>query len=483
MYNLSMKRIALAALCIAFLTIPVTSQAATYRYTIMTDADLTVNAMSASDIERFLTENGSGYAGLRITDTDGRKRLASRIIYSAARQHRVNSEALLALLQKESTGLTSGGTNEFAMGFGVCDSCSPEQTAPYRGIARQFRMAAEQLRHDMDILEAGGSTISGWRKDTPRTTIDGHTVIPETHASALMLSYNPFIGAYDGGDPSFGGVSLLRKIWNDYFAKRGRVQYPNGTIFKIKGEAGYYLIQNNQIRRFASKSIMQTMLPNGRDEDVVKISVAVANDQYRFYQRGPRISLPNYTIAQNKKTGAVYLIVDGKKRGFTRAGLNAYGYYPEQIAQVPPKDLRMPEGKPITGFIEFPGGALVRIQESGKLFYVDDDNEKRHPIKNNSLIEIRFPNEIILNVPRSRMKKYPIGKKALLTSGSLVTSPKTSAVYLIDNRKRRRIASQKVMKRYGYKQSKVKTIPDTLLKAHQKGEPVTLKKESTKTDR
>lgn len=478
-----MKRLVVGIAVVAILVAPAQTHAKTYRYTIMTDDDLTVNAMSPSDIERTLSEYGSGYAGLRVDDVDGRRRQVSRIIYQAARQHGINAEALLALLQKESSGLTSGGTNEFAMGFGVCDSCSPEQIAPYRGIAKQFRMAAEQLRHDFDILSAGGSTISGWRKDSPRTTLDGHTVIPETHATALMLSYNPFIGAYDGGDPSFGGVSLLRQIWNNYFAKRGRVRYPNGTIFTVSGQRGFYLIQNNTIRRFRSKSIMRSMYPNAEATRVVEVSTAVANDQYRFYESGPRINLPDGIVARNKRNGAVFLISQGKKRRFSDDGLRAYGYYPEQIHEFSARALRMPKGKPITGFIDFPGGALVRVQESGKYFYIDSDNARRHPVKNTALLRARFENEYVLTVPRSRVKKYPIGKKALLANGTLATSKKTNAVWLIEHRKRRRITSRKVMRRYGYQQDRVKHVPHKLLKAHKKGRPVTLEKERTRTHR
>jgi hypothetical protein len=477
-----MKRIVFGLLLLGFLA-GAPAQAKTYRYTIMTDDDLTVNALSASDIERTLSEYGSGYAGVRVTDTDGRKRLVSRIIYKSARQHRINAEALLALLQKESSGLTSGSRNDFAMGFGVCDSCSSAEIQQYRGVAKQFRLAARQLRYDYDILKAGGSTISGWRKDSPRTTLDGHTVIPETHATALMLSYNPFIGAYDGGDPSFGGVSLLRRIWNNYFAKRGRVRYPNGTVFKIKRRKGYYLIQNDRIRRFASATIMRSMLPNADDSRIVKISQRVANDQYRFYEAGRKIRLPNGIIAQNRKSGAVYLISNGKKRGFTQEGLRAYGYYPEQIQQVRPRDLRMPEGRTITGYIEFPGGALVKVEESGKYFYVNKNNTRRLPIKNRALLRTRFARETLLTVPRSRMKKYPIGKKALLANGTLVTSKTTSAVWLIERRKRRRVASQQVMRRYGYRQQDVVQIPHKLLKAHKKGAALTLKKVRTRTDR
>lgn len=474
-----MRKIFFLPLFLWIAVFPFLSQAETMHYTIMTDDDLTVNALSANGVEDFLREKGSGYAGKKVTDTDGQKRLVSEIIYRAAKENRINSEALLALLQKESSGLTSKTTNDFAMGFGVCDSCSASEIEPYRGIAKQFRMAAEQLRYDFDILQNGGSTISGWKKDVPKTTIDGKTIVPETHATALMLSYNPFLGAYDGGDPSFGGVSLLRKIWDDYFANRGRIRYPNGTIFRVKGEKGYYLIQNDTIRKFGSKTIMNSMVSG--DTVFITLSANVANDQYRFYEAGSTIKFQDSSVLQNKKTNDLYLLSDGKKRLFTEEGRKAYGYYEEQITIVSSKDLKeIPNGKPITGFIEFPGGAVVQMVGTDRYYYVNSDNTAKHPIKEKKLLDIRFSKEPILRVSKKRLKQYKTGQQALLQNGVLVTSKKTTAVYFIENKKRRRVESPAVLKKYGYTFEQVKTIPHRFLLEHPEGKELTLKKEAAK---
>jgi hypothetical protein len=449
---------------------------------LLSDADFTTNTLSRSGIEQFLSKHNSVLSNYTVTDTDGVARLVSSVIYRAATTYNINAAVLLVLTEKESSGITSpsftSAISDWTLGYGVCDSCTAEDAAAYKGIANQYTSAARGFRRYLNDLETTGSTISGWRVGATKITSDGIAVTPENKATAALYTYNPWVGAYGGGDSRWGANSLFVKLWQNWFALSGRIQYPNGTVFQVNGKKGIYLIQDNTIRKFSSKSVFLT---NYQLQDIVMVAADVANDQLRYYDKGASINFPNYAVVRNRVTGDHYFIIDGKKRKFGKGVFKQYGFFKEEIIKADPKDLRMPDGAPIDMYMQYPGGAVIRNKQTGQIYYVDPEKQKKHPIFDPAILHNRFPNLTILPAGKKTIRGLERGAAVKLRDGSLVKTADSGDIWLIDRGQKRKISSPTVFQKYGYSWDAVQEISTAVLHMHKTGDPLNLKKKSTTT--
>jgi hypothetical protein len=401
-------------------------------------------------------------AGYTTEDVDGESRTVAQIIRNAALKYTLNPMLFLVMAQKESSAITSSALTyaieHWVLGFGRCDSCSEEDAAPYRGLAKQFNAAAERIRNGyLADLESRGYTISGWGPGITKTTIDGIEVTPDNDATAALYTYNPCVGAYGGGYPQYGCNSAFQKIWQEW---NPGVKYPNGSLLQV-GQV-VYLIQGGQKRAFTSKS---ALLANYDLDHIIAVSTVVGE----MYEDGANIYFPNYSIVRNP-AGTVYLLVNGKKRGFTsQEVLYAMGYSPEEILDAEWKELSgIPEGEPITTDIAYPQGALLQNSATGAVHFITPRG-KRRAIWSADILANRFPGATLTSADPMEIDRFVEVSPLKFKDGTLLTSEKSSTVFVIANGHRRPFHSREAFANYGYQWENIIEVSQSVLELHPRG--------------
>ncbi|PIW37197.1 MAG: hypothetical protein COW24_01485 [Candidatus Kerfeldbacteria bacterium CG15_BIG_FIL_POST_REV_8_21_14_020_45_12] len=435
---------------------------------LITDRDFEyVDYLSTSGIQRFLQEKGSVLQNISASDTDGKNRSVAEIINRVATRHSINPMVLLVMAQKESSAITSSSSSyaidNWILGYGRCDSCSEADAAPYRGMANQFTWAARGLRGYVDDINSRGHTVSGWGPGIAKTTMDGISVTPSNKATAALYTYNPCVGAYGGGYPNFGCNSAFQKLWQDWNANT--VKYPDGTLLQAGGMI--YLIHNGQKRAFTS---MGALVANYDTRKIITVPV-VAVEQY---PTGQKILLPDFSLVRNP-AGTVYLITGLKKRGIaSQEAFRRLGFNPEEILDIGWGVANSyGEGSPITVKTTFAPGTLVQDDGNGAVYYVGAGGRKR-AIFDRAILDNNFNQSAIVGASPADIQAIPEGRPMVLADGTLIKGSK--AVFVISKGKRRAFDSGTTFEQLGYTWDTVVEVPKSVLKLHEKGKPVTLKK-------
>jgi hypothetical protein len=429
---------------------------------LITDQELEdYDLLTTAQIQAFLEEKGSVLAGYSTQDTDSVTKSVAEIIHNVSNKYRLSPMLFLVMAQKESSAITTSSLTysieNWILGFGRCDSCSEEDAAPYRGVANQFNSAGERIREGyLADLEDHGYTISGWGPGRSKTTIDGIEVTPENDATAALYTYNPCVGAYGGGYSQYGCNSAFQKIWQEW---NPGVKYPNGSLLQI-GQI-VYLIQDGKKRAFTSKG---ALLANYNTKNIIQVTSIVGG----FYPDGANINFPNYTLLRSP-SGTVYLLVNGKKRGFTsQSVMYSMGYNPEQILDTTWKEINaIPEGKPFTEKTQYPQGALLQDRSTGAISYIDPRG-KRHPVWSKDIMDERFPGQPVIAASTAEIAQYTEVSPLTFPDGTLITSKK-GVVYVIANGKRRAFTSSESFAKYGYQWDNIITVSQSIVKLHHRG--------------
>jgi len=425
---------------------------------IISDDDLIgYDSMSFSRIQEFLQQKGSYLAHYNV-NLNGEIRSAASIIFSVANEFRINPKFILATLQKEQSLITLANPSterlDWAMGFGLCDGCSKSDPAlqKYKGFYNQVYNAAKRIRSDAYLggLEKGGTTISGWAPGIPKQ-VDNETVIPENNATAVLYTYTPHIS----GNYNFW------KIWSNWFLKH----YPDGSLLRVKGEVGIWLIRGGKRYNFVSKSAFMFSY------DLNKV-IDVSLNEIQAYEYGAPIKFAEYSLLQ-APNGGVYILINGKKRPIvSREVFQSLGYSLEELIPVSWQDLEAYEDGPkVTLNAIYPTGVLFQDKHTGGIYYIE--NGVRHPIYSREILYSRFPHRHWVQVDQSEIDKYPKGEPVKFRDGELVASPHSNGVYLIAGGKRRPIPSYEIFKNMGFKWSNIIWTTDkALLDAHPLGEKI-----------
>lgn len=448
---------------------------------IISDDDMIdYSRMSAEGVQNFLDREGGILANYSTNDVDGVNKTAAEIIYSAAYRYRLNPQFLLVQLQKESSIVTSQSTTylDWAMGFGVCDSCSKTDpsVAQYRGFATQVNAAANHLRNSyLADLAARNSTISGWGVGRTKTTLDGIAVTPGNQATAVLYTYTPWVG-YHGGDSSVGGNSLFFDIIERFFPNRTSLilDYPNQTLLQDNITGSVYLLSNGRLRPITS---LAALLSNFDPSRIISVDA----DAIDRYQQGDAISIPRYILIQ-APSGGIYLIDSNyRRRGITSAELfHDLGYNPEEVLPVTEATLStIPEGAPLTQADQYPLGALLQDNQSGAVSHLDSSGIL-HPIWSKAILDINFKGLPIYSVTAAELAKYNVGAPEKITDGTLLKSPDQNTIYVIDAGKKRPINSAEVINELGGF-GKVITTTQQILDLYPTGEYLKLHKSKAVT--
>lgn len=178
----------------------VVEKAAFDRQRVMEDALLLASgSVSAADVQRFLERTPYGTTCFLARERVG-GRSAAEAIVDGARAEGINPIVMLARMQVEKsliakTSRPSAKSVDYAFGCGCPDGRACDSS--YRGLDRQIACAARTLRRHYDGSIAG---TSPWARGRTQRTLDGYSVTPQTHATASLYSYTPWVLPGRGGN-------------------------------------------------------------------------------------------------------------------------------------------------------------------------------------------------------------------------------------------------------------------------------------------
>lgn len=415
------------------------------------------SSMDETEIQRFL-ESKNSFLG-RWVDPLTQMRPA-RIIQMVADQYDVSPKAILVTLQKEQS-LVENGTStpsedalSWAMGYGICDSCSKSDPAlqDFKGFFNQVKYGVAVLNKYVREINSQGQTRNGFAPGKV-SVVDGTQVIPANIATSVLYTYTPHLQ----------GNQNFYTIWNRWFS----LFYPDGTLLQAKGSPVVYLIQQGERRPFKSKSALTTR--GYRLDRIIQVDEKVLES----YPQGREIRFPQYALFRSPQ-GTVYLIVDDMKRGFSSYEVfRQLGFNPEEVDDVSQEELdTIPEGKPLTMQDTYPTGALLQNRDTGSVYYVV--NGVRRPIIDKQIMTLNFGEKPqLIQADSLTLKSYVIGPPLTLRDGELIMSDNgDSAVYIISNGIRRPIVSAQAFEDLGYAWDDIVVVKESVLSIHPLGEAI-----------
>ena len=444
-------------ICLLSLFIPEIVLADFNQNYVISDLDLEDNnSMSLGRIQTFL-ESKSSYLSSFTTPVSDVIKTAANVIYDVAQRYIISPKFIITTLQKEQSLITDPDPSQdqldWATGFGVCDSCS--KTDPtiqkYKGFFNQLDNTGKRVRESyLSDLNSRGYTISGWGPGITKTTGDGYSVTPYNNATAVLYTYSPHVSS---------NLSFWN-IWNRWFLKR----YPDGSLLRVQGETGIWLIRNNKRNPFQSKAAFLFSY------DYKKV-IDVSKNDLEAYDYGTPIKFPDYSLLQ-APSGGVYLLVNGAKRPIiSKEVFKSIGFNPEELIPVTWSDLEAyPTGEKITMDSVYPTGILLQSKQSGGIYYVE--NGIKHSIFSKEILNSRFRRRKWTVAAQSEIDKYPSGEPVKFMDGELVTSPNSNGVYLISDGNRLPIPSKEIFDQMGFKWSNIIKTTDRALEIHPLGQRI-----------
>ncbi len=464
-YTRYMKWISILLLCL-FLT-PLSVNALTFNpHHIISDTELEdVSTMTTQDIQTFLLSRGS-YLSQYTEKVDGITTPASQIISDVAHTYSLNPQFLLTMLQKEQSLVSASHPSQdqldWAMGFGVCDSCSKSDSRllGVKGFASQVNSAAEQVRSNyLRDLASKGYTLSGWGPGISKFTVDGIQVTPANRATAVLYTYNPYQGNTEVRGVSVGANFNFWKLWQTFFARL----YPDGTIVQDESGGSLYILQDGKRRLFTSMSVFLSSYSPSQ-------IVAVSKADLEKYPLGTPIKFAQYSLLRVPK-GTVYLLVGDMLRGIvSREVFRVLGFNPDEVISVSDADVQgYTKGELITLKTAYPQGALVQSNKTSPVYYVKNGVKQR--AIDPSLVSANFPYKKVSRISAKELARFEDGGPLLLNEGVLVKGSK-SEVYIVSHGALRPIASGNAFEALGYHWENVRTVRDSVLALHLRGENV-----------
>lgn len=469
---------------------------------IISDNDLlNARSMSLADIQNFLQSKNSYLANYIAPNNSGIAKSAAEIIYDATNRNfdcdgvtlssnptedekrlkcktitTVNPKFILVLLQKEASLIEDPSPTQshldWATGYGCPDNwaCNPY----YKTFGKQVNSASLQFLAYMQEPQNYGFKVGetyiaadkyGALKSVGKAVSDGTynsiissptkvVVTPENKATAAMYNYTPHV---------FNGNYNVYKLFDRYFPDSvSLAAYPDGSILKVDGDPGVWLIDKGQKRLFTNYSaFISRFNPNQ--------ILTVSADVLSTYPLGENIKFANYSIVQtpDKK---IYMLVGSEKRQFdSLASFKAIGFNPAEIETASVNELASyTDGKTLTATSTYVTGALLQDTKTGGVFYVE--NNTKAPLLDKILLTTKFKDKKIVKVSTTILNKYTTVAPALFDDGTLLKTDSFPTVYLISNGQKRPFANDLIFKSLGYSESNIITVSSKLLYYYPQGD-------------
>ena len=404
------------------------------------------DAMTLSEVQRFLMEKTSGLSLRTLPDYQGTTKLASEIIWQASQESRINPKVLLTTLQKEQSLIESiwPSQNQLdkAMGYRCPDSgsCHPNGL----GFGKQVDGAAWQFRQYLD-------NPTQWTYQAGKTAdLDESTVTPVNQATAGLYNYTPH----------YSGNERFWRLWVKYWGKN----HPDGSLLKADGDSGVWLIQYGLRRPITSYGVLLSRF------DPKKI-ITVNKTDLEKWEVGPPIRFHNYSLLR-LPDGSVYLLVDDELRHIASMEVfRLIGFNWDEVSEVADADLAGYQfGSEITSSSAYPTGALLQDRVTTGVYYVD--NGIRYPLYSPEIMKANFPTKVISRVAPEQLQQYWLGLPLQFRDGELIKADSDSKVYVIADGERRWIPNEEIFDKLGYRWDNVIVTAAHAVNIHELGENV-----------
>jgi hypothetical protein len=436
--------------------IPFSVQARAFNpnYIIGDEEILDNTSMTLQEIQSFLIRKGSYLANYTCSNPDGKPMTAAEAIYDRATNNKVNPKFILVLLQKEQSLIEDNSPSQsqldWACGYGCPDGSSCNTR--WKGLWKQINSASLQFRDYMDnpqlyTYKKGQTYIFtnpyGVVKNSPME------VTPYTNATAALYNYTPHV--YNGNYNFFN-------LWEKYFTR----QLIDGSLVQEYGKSGVWLIENGLKRPFLSKGALTSRY------DINKI-ITVTSSDLSNYDKGKPIKYPQYAVLRSPK-GTIYLTIDDKRRGFKNMeAFRKIGINPEEIINASWDDINFfEEIEPITSTSTYPTGALLQNKKTGGVFWVI--NGKKSPIWDASFLKTSFKYKKIISVSPEELAKFPTIDPYKYGNGELLKSISSTSVFIVTGGKLCPFASGEIFMNLGFKWNNILTVPDKILGLYETGD-------------
>lgn len=387
------------------------------------------NSMSREDIEAFLKDYKSILLTYHAPDKDGNIKTASQIIYDVAQEYKINPKYLLVKLQKEQSLITDQDPSQKqfdgATGYGITDGCGWTCTAYLnnKGFGKQVDAAAGIMRWYYDHV-----SLEPWiKRPNQSVIIDGQLVIPANYATAFLYTYTPHLN----GNKNFW------KLWQTWF---GQV-IPDGTLVRGQTSPAIYLVQNGKRRAIKNMSVLNSRFN-------AKLVIKVPESEINNIPVGKDISFPNYAIL--KQDNNFYLVDYDTLRPFANQEVvRKLGYNPGEFIEVSPDDINgyvigSSIGTDATNVL----GRVIKLKENGSLYYLKDDHY--YSIPDEQIVKVNFPGLKIEKGGVADLQKYTRNGSLIFKDGTLIGIKGSNRIYVMENNKKRAIASEDVFNAFGY---------------------------------
>ena len=443
-----------------FILLPNLTQARIFNPSnIITDQELLdKSSLSQAAIQKFLERENSVLARYsQIIDNE--TLMAAEIIWEIGQKHSISPKFLLTTLEKEQGLIHSTQATEkaldWATGYGCYGGTCKEKN---RGFYNQVEASAETQEI---YWQKTGQFAFGVGQTT--NSFDGYPVTPANKATANLYIYTPYVGYSPelGVTQPYGGNRLFWRIWHRYFTDQ---KFLDGQV--AKEGANFWLIQNNQKRKFISEDLFLT---DYKSNDVITVTA----QDLAAYPEGVPVSFSNNSLVKSATSGQIYLLTENQKRPIIdNEALALLADFQIAITtneiptvadnQLTPYGL----GSIISRSSVYPQGKLFK-DETGKIWQVQDGLRKEvDPL----VWQNRFDLAELEITTAAELEKYPNGGMARLKDGTFVTID--NKYYLISNGERMKIEDLAIFDRvFGLdKKNNALKVSTALLEAHASGD-------------
>ncbi len=408
------------------------------------------NSMDLYDIQYFLKKKKSFLANFKY-----KNKTAAQIIYEASQKYKINPKVLLTTLQKEQS-LIQGRKKpkqynlDWAMGFGMCDSCTrfTKGIEKFKGFQKQIELGAKRLKEY--IQNSNSFTF----KQGLMYQIDKKDVMILNKATAALYNYTPHIN----GNKNFW------KIWQRWFVKH----IPNGSIVKTPNDPTIWLIKYGMKRKIKNMSVLLSKY------DPKKI-IIVSPDDLDKYEQGPEIKFPQYSLLKGPTGKKYLLVDEDILRPIESDKVfRKLGFNPVELIPISEQDLKdFNIGEPITMKSIYPLGALLQNKKTGGVYFVKDG--KKHPLLAKELLITNFKNYKIIPTDPNELKEYKTAEPIKFKDGELVKAYNKPTVYIIDEGEKRPFINAESFIKAGFKWENIIETNNKILNLHPTGKPIDYK--------
>jgi len=433
-------------------------------YLIADEDMLDYTSMTIEQIRDFAQEKG-GTLDTYIDPQNGM--MAYWVIWHTAQEFRISPKFLLTLLQKEQSLVTDDEPTENQYNWATGYSCYGGVCLDkYRGFTEQVRAAAKKFKEYMDDLSILGKyeshfycTFTKWCVGALKMTQDSVEVRPQTKATAALYTYNPYRGNTVVDGYRIGANYNFWKIWENWFETSSF--RPNGTLLKSPVSDDVYLIKDNIKRRFTSFTALITRY------DPRNI-IIVSQEELDEFVEGPEIKFAQYSLLMDPDEN-IFLLVDDKLRHIvSQEVFRTLGFNPEEYIEVTHEDLiGFEEGEDLTLESSYPTGALIREVETSGVYYVK--NGIKYPIYSPEILQINYPNQIILSAHTDELEQYPKGAPVKFAEGTLIKAENDGRVYVVSDGQRLHIKNEASFISRGYQWTNIIETNEQAVNVHPSG--------------